>query len=572
MDVSAKKLWMHDNWVKSAILGCTRWQTRHHIGMRSLVLLGALFAPLPALAQSQDICVANLPQFPQACPCIIERSQAQGINGPVLDALLANQVANLPIGTFQAYGAIFTQCITDAVTGQVPTAPAPLATAPAPAPAAPAATSTSVLTALNGGVPGVWDLMAIDFFGGGAALPGTQDGRGGAVALHCSGGPHTASLMLEGLDAPPQTPVTLTVTGSGGTLFDRQLGAQRYTARGDLPGPFWQTPLPPDLVEALRRGATLTVTPATGTARQFGLSGSARAIGPGACAIPAADRGFPLAPFDRVPDGVWDLTERVLGPEGQAPALRYSVGPPYLPELLIACDGSLALQQRPGRGFGDALTLELALDAYEGVILADLSLQGNAYRSAPLEDGTLALTAGAPAWLVAFDIYAEPGEIILTSYSTQGLAEGLEALTCPAPFEPGAAPEVLAGTWSFGEMPDLPRPDLFAAATFQPNDPAVPALHFECDGTPFFDQGALGAVLPRNFGYRLRVSVGDLEWEETFGGMRVWGRPSGLPPGFRARLLSSPDLRVTGLDAPGFDAVYPLTGLEGFFEGPLCQQ
>ena len=529
--------------------------------MRIVILMSLLAGLLPGVAQAQSvaICQANLPQFPQACPCIIERSQAQGIDGPVLDALLANQVANLPIGTFQSYGAIFTQCITDVVTGSAP------AGVEAPQPAA----TVTVMQSIEPRAPGTWGLTALEFLGGGVAMPGTFDGQGGAVALHCSGGPHAASLVLEGIDAGPSAPVMLQVTGGNGRLFERQVTSQRYAQTRSGAGPIWQTPLTPDLVEALRRGSSLIVTPQTGRVREFGLSGSNRAIGPGTCAIPAADRGFPLAGFDRVPEGRWVQDTMVLS-AGLEPVLRYSVGVPFLPELLVTCDGALATRQRPGRGFSGDFAAELALYDLEGVIIADFALDGNAYRTAPLDPAALQSTAAAPEWLVAFDIYAEPGDVVMASFGTEGLAEGLAGLACPAPFEPGPPPQALAGAWSFGEIPDLPRPDLFAAATFLPEDRDVPPLNFECSGVPFIDQSLLGALLPRASGYRLRISVGDLVFEDSFGGMRLWGRPSELPAEFLAALQSAPDIRVTGLDAPGYDAVYPLTGLDAFFSGPLC--
>lgn len=521
--------------------------------------------PALASAQSAAICAANLAQFPQACPCIIEQSRSQGIDGPVLDALLANQVADLPIGTFQAYGAIFTQCITDVVTGQMPTAP------PAPAPAAapsPGPNPGPMVLGTDGRTPGTWGLSTLTFPGGGVALPGTFDGQGGAVALHCSGGPHAASLVLEGLGTSTTAQVTLRVEGGAG--FERTLTAQRYNAPRSDEGPIWQTALPPDLVQAIRTGNTLSITSQAGTARRFGLTGSNRAIGPGTCAIPQADRGFPIANFGRVPEGRWQLDQTALeaGPE---PVLRYSVGVPFLPELLVTCDGGLATRQRPGRGFSGAFSGELALFDLDGVVVTDFTLQGNAYRTPPLEPGILSATAAAPEWLVALDIYAEPGDVIVTQYDTEGLAQGLDALSCPAPFAPGPAPAPLTGAWAFGEMPDLPRPDLFAAASFTPEDQRIPPLHFECDGTPFFDQSLLGGLLPRVNGYRLRLTAGTVTFEDSFGGVRLWGRPSGIPADFRATLGTAPNLRVTGLDAAGFDAVYPLDGLAAFFGGPLCQ-
>ncbi|MEM6895919.1 MAG: hypothetical protein AAF576_00970 [Pseudomonadota bacterium] len=134
--------------------------------MRAVVFafLVVFQSALSAQAQSDmQICTQATPQFPQACGCVIQRAQAAGIVGSTLSKLLANDVATVPLPTFQVYGAIYVGCIQEAVMAsaggglvpqtpipqtpqpqvpvqQVPVQPTPAPLAPlptAPAPAAP---------------------------------------------------------------------------------------------------------------------------------------------------------------------------------------------------------------------------------------------------------------------------------------------------------------------------------------------------------------------------------------------------------------------------------------------------
>ena len=116
-----------------------RWVVRL---VRALCVCFVIGAGDEASAQSDlAICQAATPQFPQACGCVIERAGQAGIPGPVLSRLLANDVAGVPIAAVQAYGAIYVQCIQEAVLAGVPSAPQPQS--PQPQPRAP---STAPIT------------------------------------------------------------------------------------------------------------------------------------------------------------------------------------------------------------------------------------------------------------------------------------------------------------------------------------------------------------------------------------------------------------------------------------------
>ncbi|MEM1156610.1 MAG: hypothetical protein AAGI44_20940, partial [Pseudomonadota bacterium] len=99
----------------------------------SLAFALASFAT-PTFAQSNlDRCAAATPQFPEACPCVIERAQAAGITGSTLSRLLSNDTQGVPIDLFQQYGVVYVQCIQDVVMGSVGTRPPlPPVTSPEP--------------------------------------------------------------------------------------------------------------------------------------------------------------------------------------------------------------------------------------------------------------------------------------------------------------------------------------------------------------------------------------------------------------------------------------------------------
>ena len=66
---------------------------------RWLTLIAASASLWAGLAQADplDICRAGNPQFPQLCECAKSRAQAEGIEGTVLDRLLANQWDGVPM-------------------------------------------------------------------------------------------------------------------------------------------------------------------------------------------------------------------------------------------------------------------------------------------------------------------------------------------------------------------------------------------------------------------------------------------------------------------------------------------
>ena len=86
--------------------------------MRVLLVSSVLLFQLamPALAQTDlERCAAATPQFPHACPCVIQNSERAGISSETLSRLLSNDTASVPFQTFQQYGAIYVQCIQEAV-------------------------------------------------------------------------------------------------------------------------------------------------------------------------------------------------------------------------------------------------------------------------------------------------------------------------------------------------------------------------------------------------------------------------------------------------------------------------
>jgi len=68
------------------------------------------------------------PQFPQLCECVIARAPAEGIEGTVLDRLLANQWDGVPMDVADRYRLIFIECTKAAVAGDpmaLPAQPSP---------------------------------------------------------------------------------------------------------------------------------------------------------------------------------------------------------------------------------------------------------------------------------------------------------------------------------------------------------------------------------------------------------------------------------------------------------------
>ncbi len=94
-------------------------------GWRAAVLVAAMGGGAAAQADPTQVCRAGNPQFPQLCDCAISRAQAAGIEGAVLERLLANRWDGVPMDVATRYGLIFVECTQAAVAGGGFAAPIP---------------------------------------------------------------------------------------------------------------------------------------------------------------------------------------------------------------------------------------------------------------------------------------------------------------------------------------------------------------------------------------------------------------------------------------------------------------
>lgn len=71
--------------------------------------------PGRGMADALEICRETVSEFPQACSCIVERARDFDVSDDVLERLVANETAGIPISVFQAYGQAYIGCIEEAV-------------------------------------------------------------------------------------------------------------------------------------------------------------------------------------------------------------------------------------------------------------------------------------------------------------------------------------------------------------------------------------------------------------------------------------------------------------------------
>ncbi|WP_172291865.1 hypothetical protein [Pseudoruegeria sp. HB172150] len=287
-----------------------------------------------AAADPMEICRANNPQYPQSCGCTIETARAQGIDGPVLDKLLANDTAGVPMATFQAYGLIFVQCIQQVVMQGVPGA-APAAPAAPPVVAAPAAPAPGLPVIPLPEVPadapaaGTWSNGALALMYGGrietAEVTGAE-GRTLYAMCHPGGGLH---VLVDGISAGPGTAYegTFEVTrGNGASLYKRI--PYVYFIEGDK----LRTDLDQSGVDALQAGAeVLFESPEHGLSARFTLKGSSKALD----ALDCPARPYPAPPLVFYQTGDWT----VWPAEPSAGGMLGGIDTASLGELGVACDG-----------------------------------------------------------------------------------------------------------------------------------------------------------------------------------------------------------------------------------------
>lgn len=547
---------------------------------RRWISLAFCLALLPQIVDAQtdlERCAAATPQFPQACICVIDRAEAAGITGPTLSRLLSNDVGGLPIETFQSYGAIYVQCIQEAVMAGVPGAPAPGPAVPVvpsvPLPAAPAPPAATLaqpapapvadapnraaapgLRIADGQAPGQWGGVVLDHRFGGRLLYGTQDAQGRIVAALCDF--DRSLLVLAGgvvRSTAPRVEVT-TLAGSGDVI------ARRTVPGLLLDGDRLVMPMFADLETGIRRGATLRLAVEDGPTVEVGLGGSNGALGPGRC-------GFERLSFDRYlvsdydrPAGVWRRVEGGLAAQA-GPYLEPEAQAPFVPTLALSCDRRLIVRS-PVFGYGGPGEMVLAGTA---PVPLDWQAQGGMLLSPPLSDDLIAAMTTAPEMTLTVHVDVEPGEHTTVTYPVAGLAEGLAGLTCPpAPPPPSAdamGEAIGAGQpWVLGDLAQIfggrvPFP--IASRSF---GTVAPQLGVTCDGLPQFLSGDWGD--PE--GSLLRITLDgdpattrDVQFSSTLG----FAFPDRSLDDLTGRILDGGTLRVTALADPARDIVYALDGV-----------
>ena len=235
-------------------------------------LLAMCFGTAAQSQSSADICAANVPQFPQACGCIVSQMEAQGIPQQFQDRLLANDVVSVPIDLFQSYGLIFTQCIQQSVMGTAPQVPAPLPVPAEPEIATPVP-STPTQPPIGAGTWGAGQAILRHAPPQRSADVRANDGR--LMRVFCD--PRSGSyLMLDGVEAGPGIvfDVAFAVTRGDGSIYRETTMSMARIEGGRL-----ITEASNFHLDALAAGAQLRISsPAHGVDMVAGLSGSSRAI------------------------------------------------------------------------------------------------------------------------------------------------------------------------------------------------------------------------------------------------------------------------------------------------------
>lgn len=569
------------------------------------LVIGVFFGHQAAAQSDLAICQAATPQFPQACPCVIQRAQGQGLTGPTLSRLLANDVAGLPIEAVQAYGAVYVQCIQEAVLAGVPSAPTapppPVAATPAPAPqpapsvvvAPPAANPAPTILgrvypgyrdgaqmemALRDPVPpGQWNFVGLGYPGIGLGGPGTHDGRGNLVQIRCgrvdfSGG----ALVLGGPDAAALGPfVTVLVRrGNGAELYRRDWPV--HYVEGGLAMVRNEQPM----VDAIRAGAQLIVASRDGGRELiFGLSGSNDAIGPGVCGGFNGDfqRYSVLWPF--VGDVTWEIgsTTDPLNPT----LVGFDTGLAMLPRLGFTCDNRVRLGSpvfryaQPGQGWDGSMVLYLEDGTQMDV---PIRFGADAFTESPLAQPVIEALARTSVLEVTFVLDVEPGEFTTALYSAEGLAETMASHSCPERAEIAATARTDLtgqGAWSgvdvgrlFNGMVDNP-PVVPAAVFGGPLAAEAPGLFVECTGEPFLMAGewgpGVGAPLRFVFDGDLNTAV---ELDFFVARAQMFGGPEAevlMQP-----MLTAQNVRITSRSDPNIDVLYPLPGLTEALRAAGC--
>lgn len=543
----------------------------------------------PAQADPLAICRAGNPQFPQLCECAVARAQAAGIEGTVLDRLLANQWDGVPMDVANRYGLIFVECTQAAVAGGAMALPSPPAqdhdidvTHGGDAVAAPDVADPSdppVLAAIpaDGSLPGVpagyqitldaapgtWGGARLDTPFGQSLVQAVRNAEGRHLALRCTEPGALPIVMLGPFeDGVPGQGAQIVVLGSGG--LNGRLFQQGTQLMGVNRTYLATSVTSPQFLDALRRGNTVEVRLEDGRTEAFGLRGSSRAIGQSACQIGRISPSlYPMG---------WEATRHDPWQRGQAQyrnritdALFLPGAQSMSPHLALTCDRRLISQSRVS-SYDGTLTGEIVLshsDGEEERFSVPFEVGGYSAASPVLSPELLNAMTRADTMALTFDVNAPPGGGGAINTTMAGFAEGLPDLACAA--EPGTA---LAGggrdLTGAGEWVT----ERIEAFTDEPYDVAMfavegaPTLFVTCKGEPSV-LGIFTPTRPPDLNLSLQVD-GDPSRtvESTFTPYRAGAANMGegrerIAPS----ILQGRSLRITNLYDPSESFLYPLDGL-----------
>ncbi|MHC0055785.1 hypothetical protein [Actibacterium sp. D379-3] len=565
-----------------------------------LGILGASIWSGMVRADALETCRAANPQFPQLCECAIARSQAEGIEGPVLDRLLANLWDGVPTDVANRYGMIFVECTQAAVSGNdvaVPIPPVPpqenarthgeaLTTAPEgavttggpvtaepaePAPPSTGATVDGRLTGVPAGyqiavdaAPGNWVRGTLDTPYGSTLVTAVRNVEGRHLALRCEPGTMPVLLLGPFDDGVPGQGAQIVVLGNGGMngrLFQQGTQLMGFNRNFLAVGVTSQ-----QFLDALRRGNTVEVRLDESGTEAFELRGSSRAIDDSRCAVPRSAAGLYPMGWEATRHDPWRMGQAQLRNGMITDALFLPMVQGMAPHLALTCDRRLISQSRVS-SYDGSLTGEMVLSTTgaENVRFpVHFEVQGHSAQSPVLDEDLLDVMARADTMSLTFDVNAEPGTFTTVATTMAGFAEGLPQLTCPAP--PGAALSdggrdlTGAGEWA---TIDTARPgeDPYYLAVFEVK--GAPALFLTCRGAPSiignFTSGPSGSE-PH---LRLQIdndpsrTMDSVFYVDRYGMAHMdEGREN-----FGSVILQGSTLRITNLSEPRESFLYPLDGL-----------
>ena len=556
------------------VLPLIRW-------LLAVSVCGASFWAGLVQANPLDICRSGNPQFPQLCECAIERAQADGIEGVILERLLANRWDGVPMDVANRYGLIFVECTQAAVAGGAMTLPAlpsqdqdgeRAGTLEVADPSDPTVSSASPAGEPLQGVPtgyrinldaapGMWSSARLDTPFGQSLVQAVRNAEGRHLALRCEEPGALPIVMLGPFEdgIVGQVAQINVFGGNNDALFQqpaRFVGFNRdYLVTAVSSRKF---------LEDLRRGNSVEAQLEDGRTEAFGLRGSSRAISHSACLIGRINPWLYPMGWEATRHDPWQLgqaqyrsqiTDALLLPGVQGVS----------PHLALTCERRLISQSRVS-SYDGTLSGEIVLahsNGEEERFPVTFEVQSYSAASPVLSPELLDAMARADTMALTFDIDAPPGGFVTVNTTMAGLAEGLTGLACAA--EPGAAIAKRgrdltgAGQW-VAERIEAIADEPYDVATFAVE--GAPTLFVTCKGEPSV-LGVFTPTRPPDLNLSLQVDGDPTRTvQSTFIPYR--GGAANMGAGrerIAPMILQGRSLRITNLDDPAESFLYPLDGL-----------